>query len=231
MKLPIEFSSLIILTGGLGSGKTELAANLSFSISEDKKQTVHLVDLDNIKPYFKARNLMADYGRAGIKIVAPPNEYLFSDLPLLPPEARNIIAKKDLLSIVDVGGDESGARVLRGYREEILARNHDFLFVLNKCRPYPNNPQGIAEMIRNIESVSGLKITGIVNNTHLLSETEPKVVYEGYETALAVSDITGIPFLFNCVRADLDIPGLKNIYKLNLYFSDMTDYWAGKNLQ
>ena len=70
MKIPLELPSLVILTGGLGSGKTELASNFAFSFSEMGEKNISIIDLDNIKPYFKVRNLRADYKSAGIAMIA-----------------------------------------------------------------------------------------------------------------------------------------------------------------
>ena len=229
MRLPYKPKHLTIFTGALAGGKTELASNFSFSIAQETGQNVYLIDLDNVKPYFKARNLKADYHSAGIKLIAPPEEYLYSDMPLLPPQARNLLANPDIYAIADVGGDESGARALSGYRDEISARDYDFLFVINKNRPYPKDVKAAIEMIGNIEEVSGLKISGLINNTHLLQETTADIIAEGAQFVRAVSQESGIPFLFTAHSKGIKYSELENLYEIELYYSDISSFLTAKD--
>lgn len=229
MKLPFKPKNLTIFTGALAGGKTELASNVSFSIANEIKQEVYLVDLDNVKPYFKARNLQADYNSVGIKMIAPPKEYLYSDMPLLPPQARNILANPNIFVVADVGGDESGARALSGYRDEISTRDYDFLFVINKSRPYPKDVNSALEMIRNIEGITGLKITGLVNNTHLLNETTSDIVAQGAEFVRAVSKESEIPFLFTSISKGIKYSELEDLYEIDLYYSDISSFLTAKD--
>lgn len=217
--IPFALKPVIILTGGLGSGKTELASNLAFAISSETGETVHVVDLDNVKPFFKIRDLDEKYRTSGVRIVAPPGLYANADLPVLPPEARSLIERGGGTVILDIAGDESGARVLGGYRDEIEKRDRHFFFVLNISRPYPRDVEGILEMARGIEAASGLKITGLVNNTHMLWHTEEDTVRLGHERALEVSRLMGVPLVFSAVKKDLDIKGFQEpVFKMDLYF-------------
>jgi len=224
--IPFELKKLTIFTGPLGSGKTEIASNLSFSFAKNKKELVYLVDLDNVKPYFKARNLRADYKKAGVKMIAPPEEYLYSDMPLLPAQARHIFLETQANIIADVGGDESGARALNGYRDEIQKRDYDFFFVINKNRPYPKDVNGFIEMIKNIEFVSGLKVSGLVNNTHLMNETSAEMILEGAEFVRAVSKQSAIPFIFTSFAKGIKYNALERIYEMELYFSDPVQWFV-----
>lgn len=225
MNIPYSYSSLIILAGGLGSGKTELASNFAFSIAEAKNKPVHVIDLDNIKPYFKLRNLQADYKVKGIRIIAPPLEYRDTDLPLLPPEARSIITSSPDQVIVDVGGDEYGARILGGYRDEIASRPHDFFFVINCSRPYPREADAIIQMIKDVEMESGLKVTALINNTHLLWESTEEILLQGAREAKKVSDILNLPLAFHVAagRFEITSPILNMLYKIDLYFNQATN--------
>lgn len=235
MKLPFKNKGLIVLAGGLGSGKTELAVNLAFIISEMEKNTVSVVDLDIIKPYFKARDLGKDNRTPSVRIIAPPQSFSNADLPVIPPEARSIISgaalrtvspdKADLKTgtvIVDIGGDEAGARVLGGFRDEISVGNYDFFFVMNISRPFLRDASSVIPVIREIEHQSGLKITGIVNNTHMMQFTDSSLIESGRIEAEKVSEMTGIPFAFTCVSDSSDYTPLHSgdaIFRMNLYFS------------
>lgn len=215
-KLPFDNTGLTILTGGLGSGKTELAVNLAFCISQT--EDVAIVDLDNIKPYFKARNLDEKYRTTGVRIIAPEAPYSDTDLPILPPQARSIISGSKSSVIVDAGGDEAGARVLGGYAEEISQRNYKLFFVVNISRPYLRNSEAIVEMVKSIEYQSGLKASGLINNTHLMYETTLEVVEKGRIAAQEAADILNIPLAFTSLRKDLPQKPKGNIFEMDLYF-------------
>ena len=61
MEIPFDDTGITILVGGLGCGKTELSANLAFCMAKKYNDLIHIIDLDNIKPYFKIRNLDEKY--------------------------------------------------------------------------------------------------------------------------------------------------------------------------
>ena len=55
-------------------------------------------------------------------------------------------------------------------------------------------------MIRQIETASSLKATGIVSNTHLLHETTVKIVEEGLSMAREVATRLSLPIPFVAVQ-------------------------------
>lgn len=235
MILPFRNKGLVVLAGGLGSGKTELAVNLAFVMSDIEGKTVSIVDLDIIKPYFKARDLGRDRRSPSVRIIAPPQAFSNADLPVIPPEARAAIStaavrsvspdKADIKTgsvIIDIGGDEAGARVLGGFRDEISAGNYDFFFVMNISRPFLRDAESVVPVIREIERQSGLKVTGLVNNTHMMQFTDSALIENGREQAEKVSEMTGIPFAFTCISDSSDYSPLRSedaVFRMNLYFS------------
>jgi hypothetical protein len=58
-------------------------------------------------------------------------------------------------------------------------------------------------MLREIERVSKLKVTGLAANTHLIDETTNETVVEGIALADAVSRATGLPMRFWAMIATL----------------------------
>ncbi len=222
---PIPFdnsSGLVVLAGGLGCGKTELAVNLAGRISETEARPVLIVDLDNVKPYFKARNLEESRRPHGVRIVAPPQGFSNADLPVIPPEARAAITIRSSSVIVDVGGDESGARVLGGFRDEIEARGYSFFYVVNLSRPFLRDAGSVVAMLREIERQSGLRVTGLVNNTHMMELTDSALVEKGRAETRRISEMTGIPFAFTCMASgsgvELCDPS-EGVFEMDLYFS------------
>jgi len=210
-----------ILTGGLGSGKTEIAVNYSLNMTLNNGP-VHLIDLDIIKPYFRSRQLKDDLKDTGVVVVAPPAPYLYADLPLLPPEVGALIKIPSKRVVIDVGGDDAGARVLGCYQEDLDRRGYDFYYVINISRPYAGNLDDVTGMASAIQSASGLKITGIINNTHLLWDTTLELIQEGAEFSGRVAKELGVPVVFHGVRdgfEGIESLNLKEpVFKMKLYF-------------
>jgi hypothetical protein len=58
------------------------------------------------------------------------------------------------------------------------------------------------EYIVKIEDTSRLKVTGLINNTHMLKQTKLEDVLKGYELANEVSLATGLDIKYNvCLEA------------------------------
>ncbi len=213
LKKPIS-----ILVGHYGSGKTEIAVNLAFLWKELKKE-VTIVDLDLIKPYFRCRLLREDFKARVIRLVAPEGGTFYGDLPILMPEARGVLEKslKDGERIIlDVGGDDLGARVLGSLSDIINEERTDLLFVINTKRPFAEDSENVIKKIREVETSAQRKITGLIANSHLMNETSYEDVISGVECTKEVSDRTLIPIKFCAIinnlgaeisqRGGIDIP-------------------------
>ena len=206
---PTAFETLkapvTVLVGHFGSGKTEIALNLAFGWQERGEQ-VAVVDLDVVKPYFRVRLLREEMQRRGIVLVTPQDDRFYADLPIVVPEVRGAIGRAMAghgRAIVDVGGADVGARVLGsigGLGDRTAA---DILFVVNGNRPFAESPDAVITMLREIERVSKLTVTGLVANTHLIQETTRDTVADGLELANAVADATGLPVRFVAMLARL----------------------------
>lgn len=187
-----------VLVGHFGAGKTEIAVNLAFGW-QARGQQVSVIDLDLVKPYFRSRLLREDMQAKGIALVVPENDRFYADLPILVPEARGAVGQAVATHrriIMDVGGSDVGARVLGalpGLSDPALT---DVLFVVNGNRPFAESPAAVIAMLRDIERVSRLRVTGLVANTHLMEESTPEIVAAGLSLADEVFAGTGIPVRF-----------------------------------
>jgi hypothetical protein len=69
---------------------------------------------------------------------------------------------------MDIGGDDRGAYALGRYVPYIVEENNfDALFVVNFYRPLTQDAESAYEVMGEIESACGLKLTGIVNNSNI----------------------------------------------------------------
>ena len=185
---------LTVLAGHYGSGKTELAVNLACAIGDTGRRCA-LCDLDVVNPYFRAREREAELSRHGVHLVASRLQGPEADVPALPAEIYGVLQDRTQWGVVDLGGDGAGARALARFAGEIDPREAQVLFVLNANRPETRTVERAAASLDQIRRVLGLEFTGIVNNTHLCSQTTPENVLAGAELAHTVSQRTGIPLL------------------------------------
>ena len=86
-----------------------------------------------------------------------------------------------------------GARVLARFQPKIVSEDYELLFVVNANRPEVRTAESAIEYLRNIEKITGLECSGLVNNTHLCGETTEMEVRKGAALAQEISEITGIP--------------------------------------
>lgn len=185
-------SRVTILVGHFGSGKTEIAINGAQALARAGRRVV-LLDLDVVKPYFRSRSARAVLAAQGIEVVAPQGENIFADLPILVPFIRTAVRDATRTVIVDAGGDPTGARVLGSLADCIPEVGVETLAVLNFRRPFTATAEDAVGMVRAIEAAARRPVTGLVSNTHLLSETTAEMVRQGYELARQTGAALGVP--------------------------------------
>lgn len=191
-----------IFTGHFGSGKTEVAVNFALNATT-KLNNIAIVDLDIVNPYFRTADVKEELEKSGIWVITPMYANTNVDVPALPPEMNTLFEKKEYNVVLDMGGDDLGARVLARYKEDIEQQGYCMYFVVNAKRPMTDTDMKLEEMIYEIESSSGLKVTKLVNNTNLLDSTKAEDVVEGHKMIKRVGDKLGIPIGFVSGFADL----------------------------
>ncbi len=196
----VPFSRRVtILAGHFGSGKTEIAVNAALALAEGATP-VSVVDLDVVKPYFRTRSAREFFEEAGVDLVSPCGELAASDLPIILPAVRERLMERGRRVVLDAGGDDMGVRALSSVLDAVPAAETDFLCVLNFRRPFTPDPASAVEMLRKIEAAARLRFTGLVSNTHLMRETTPEIVREGYAMAGEVSAAVGLPVVMQAVE-------------------------------
>jgi len=178
--------------GHFGSGKTELALNRALELAAAGDR-VTLADLDVVKPYFRSRAARDILAAAGVELLAPTGENVFADLPIIVPQIRSALREPGRRLLLDVGGDDTGARVLGSLADVLPADETEVLLVLNFRRPSTPDPERAAAMMRAIATVGRVAVTGLVSNTHLLAETTAEVVLDGLAMARATAEMVGVP--------------------------------------
>ena len=215
---------LVIVIGHYGSGKTEFSVNYAVKMKE-MFENVSIADLDIVNPYFRSREKRDFFEKIGIKLYDSSIRNTAVDLPALPAELMGVILNENEKSILDVGGDPVGARVLARYAEQIKNTPYDMLYVINGNRPETNTVEGVLKYMKLIEATSKLKITGLINNTHMLKDTKVEDVEFGHELTKKVSWETNIPIRYEAVINETAVK-IKNheiiekLFPINLYMRE-----------
>ena len=193
---------VIIFTGNYGSGKTEVSVNFSLALAAHEP-SLSIVDLDIVNPYFRCREAIEPLEAAGMNVIVPKGETFASELPIILPEVRGSIQRETGRTVLDVGGDDVGARALSAFSAVLTPDRADMLMVLNARRPFTDTVDGALRIIDEIEAASRVRVTGLVANTHLMDETSTAMIEEGVALAVAVGEAREIPLRFVAVMQDV----------------------------
>ncbi|HJE81927.1 hypothetical protein CJ260_04120 [Megasphaera sp. ASD88] len=198
----IDAARLTVIVGHFGSGKTEFAVNMAMALA-DKGHPFALADLDVVDPYFRSRECRDMIEERGGRLIASSQMHVDADLPSMPPDVFALFDNPELYGILDIGGDPSGARVLARYRHDLQRCGARVLCVVNANRPLSDTAEKAERYVRAIEQSSGLKIDGLINNTHCCQLTDVEDVVAGAKMAQEVSVLTGIPVVCHAVPLHL----------------------------
>jgi hypothetical protein len=193
---------LTVLVGHFGSGKTEIALNGALDLAAGG-EAVTLADLDVVKPYFRSRSARHILAEAGIRLIAPEGENVYADLPIIVPQVRDILRQPRGKTILDVGGDGSGARVLGSLTDVLPTTNIEILVVLNFSRPSTPDVTGAVAMVHEIEALARVTVTGLVSNTHLMDETTREIITDGAQLAVETGLALNLPVVAAAVHEEM----------------------------
>lgn len=215
----MNYKRITLIAGHYGSGKTNIAVNMAFDLKKQYDNVV-IADLDIVNPYFRTKDSQAELEDMGIRLICSEYANTNVDIPALPQDMYSIVDDKELMAIVDIGGDDRGAYALGRYSPGILAEgNYDMLFVINCFRPLTRKAEDVIEVMHEIETAGKIKFTGIINNSNLGAETAAEDVLNSLSYADEVSKATGLPVVITCAEESI-CDGLsekvKNLFPLKL---------------
>ena len=187
-----------LFIGHYGSGKSEVSINYVTKLRELVDGEVALADLDVVNVYFRTREKKDLMRQLGITPIDSSIKTTTLDIPAISAEVMRPLHDNKVNYVLDVGGDNVGGRVVGSFAEHFKSDNYDMFFVVNANREKTQTANEVIGYIDAIEASSKLKVTGLVNNTHLLRETTVEDVLKGQEVVREVSKIKNIPIKYIC---------------------------------
>ena len=193
----MEHKRLTLFAGHYGSGKTNIAVNYAVLLAKENKK-VCIADLDIVNPYFRTKDSERELEENGITLICSKYANTNVDLPAIPAESYRLVQDKSCFGVIDIGGDDRGAYALGRFADAIKAEgDYRMAFVLNRYRPLTSTVNDAIEIMREIETASGIKFNCIVNNSNIGSETTADIVIESLAFAEELSNNTGLPIWFH----------------------------------
>ncbi len=167
-----------ILIGEAGCGKSEIALNLAKYLAKNTDKQVHLFDMDMTKPLYRSRDLLNSEELSDVTIHF---EEQFYDAPTLVGGVKALLADPDSLVVMDVGGDDIGARAIGGFMLGVDKTSLCVMYVLNYFRPFCRDMDHIDTFLAEILSVSRLSVEDIhlVDNPNAGITTTVEEMLEG----------------------------------------------------
>lgn len=190
---------ITVFAGHYGSGKTNIAVNYAVKLKKEGKE-ISIADLDIVNPYFRTKDSAKILEKEGIELISLPFANSNVDLPALPSEVYGLMQRLDRNVIIDLGGDERGALAMGRFTPYIVKEdNYDMFFVVNFYRPLTRDAHEALEAFKEIQAASGLKFTGIVNNSNLGADTTAQDILSTNKKAEELCALTGLPLVFTTV--------------------------------
>lgn len=193
---------LIVIAGHYGSGKTEIALNLSIALRQEKAK-VTLVDLDIVNPFFRSAEQEKLLASHGVDLLKPIYANTSVDIPSLPPQILGVFAEKGGQVIFDVGGDDAGAAALGAYAPQFATADKVFYMVVNPYRPRSGNVKQIVEMYNAISRRARMMPDALICNANLGDGTCKSDILEGLVILRRAAEEIDVPIAYICALEGL----------------------------
>lgn len=190
---------ITLFVGAYGSGKSEVSVNYALWLARHVRQPdqrVVLCDLDTINPYYRSADAKAVLEAAGIELIAPIYANTNVDVPAVPAGVYAVFDNENILAVLDIGGEDLGARVVGSLRERLAGQDFAMNLVVNPFRPATDTPEGIKDTAEALVSSAGLPLKGLVDNANLLVADNVQPLTDTFELMLRASEETQLPLLF-----------------------------------
>ena len=167
-----------IFLGEAGCGKSELAVHLALELARQGRE-VHFCDLDQTKPLMRSRDAEGLLEKAGVTVHF---QQQYADAPTQVGGLIPLLLDEKKAVILDVGGNDTGAKLIGGYAH--LLKAADVWFVVNPYRPWSATAEHIDGTLSAILKASRLKMPRFLLNPNLGGDTTLAEYLDGIRQGL-----------------------------------------------
>ena len=204
--------SNFIFVGEAGSGKSEIAVNFAKALVDLKEKPVHFFDMDMTKPLFRSRDVQSEIENMGIVF---HHQEQFFDAPTLIGGVNRLLKDENCYVVMDVGGNDIGARALGGFAAKVNQEDTVVYYVLNAYRPWSGEVNHIDGTLSSILKISHIKLDRvrmISNPNNGISTTVQEVLEGNSKMTEMIGPLMAIEFtcvnetLYDQVKKRIDSP-------------------------
>lgn len=204
--------SNFIFVGEAGSGKSEIAINFAKYLVDLNEKPVHFFDMDMTKSMFRSRDAKAEV--EGMGIIFHHQEQFF-DAPTLVGGVNLLLKDESCYVVMDVGGNDIGARAIGGFAPKVNGDSTAVYYVLNSYRPWSGDLNHIDGTLSSILKTSHIKLDKVhmISNPNNGTSTTVEEVLEGNSKMIEmIGPLMDIEFtcisdtLYEGVKDRTDIP-------------------------
>lgn len=196
-------TAVYIFTGHYGSGKTETAVNFARMLRRDPERKIALIDLDIVNPFFRSADAKEMMAQIGVRLEVPVYANTNVDIPALTGVMGALMEDSSYDVILDVGGDDLGAKAVGRYADTIRKRKYFRYFVMNERRPFTRDADAAGLIYDEIEKAACVPCSGVINNTNLLDETTPEMIINGGQSVRELCERKHVPLCYHVVEERL----------------------------
>ena len=166
----------IVLVGEAGCGKSEAAIHIAVELARIGEKQVHLFDMDQTKPLYRSRDVSQVLAESG---VICHFETQMMDAPTLVGGIEACFEDMESYVVVDVGGNETGARLIGGLSRFFPREDTQVLYLINPYRPWSKDIYSIDSMMTEVLHAARIRDFKIVGSPSLGRNTTPDEAIAG----------------------------------------------------
>lgn len=192
-----ELRRITIFVGAYGSGKSEVSVNFARWLAASGQPTI-LCDLDIINPFYRSADARQTVEAAGIRLISSQYAGTNVDVPAVPGAVYSVFDETDHMAVLDIGGEDMGARVVASLKPRFLAQIKDIAIymVINPFRPFTDTADKIIQTAAMLSGATGLPLNGLVHNANLLEHGDASLLADSFPTIEKASELLGLPIVF-----------------------------------
>jgi hypothetical protein len=170
-----------VFLGEAGCGKSEIAINLAIRLAQSQEKPVHFFDMDQTKPLFRSRDVRQELERHGVVF---HYEEQMADAPTLVGGVVPLLLSPDALVVMDVGGNDTGARLIGGFSHLLSGEHTSVFYVVNPYRPWSGDILAIDSTLSAVLRAARIRQVRYLLNPNLGPETTASEWTEGVQKGL-----------------------------------------------